>query len=247
MKSTKKAFTLVELIVVITILAILGTIAFISLQGYSADARNSKRISDLGNIQSAVTLKAVEGVPIMSFVDGTTNSLASIALAGKSAADTATANTNDSKYAAGIPNYAVLNVVAKDFKDPTADAHYKIGATDMGGDRFQVAATMESDGADQVKVNGTYRDRDGTTHVSTVDTSGKTITVASTGANWFKPGDAVKDGATGTANVTRVSRDGMTITVDAKLTAGTIALANAETTGLISNGAATPAPVVNTY
>jgi len=31
----KKAFTLVELIVVITILAILWTIAFISLQGYS--------------------------------------------------------------------------------------------------------------------------------------------------------------------------------------------------------------------
>ncbi|MDR1987995.1 MAG: prepilin-type N-terminal cleavage/methylation domain-containing protein [Candidatus Peribacteria bacterium] len=31
-KSTKKAFTLVELIVVVTILAILGTIAFISLQ-----------------------------------------------------------------------------------------------------------------------------------------------------------------------------------------------------------------------
>jgi prepilin-type N-terminal cleavage/methylation domain-containing protein len=68
MKSTNKAFTLVELIVVITILAILGTIAFISLQGYSSDARNSKRISDLGNIQSAITLKGVEGVPLMSFV-----------------------------------------------------------------------------------------------------------------------------------------------------------------------------------
>jgi prepilin-type N-terminal cleavage/methylation domain-containing protein len=40
-------FTLIELIVVITILAILGTIAFISLQGYSADARNSKRLQDI--------------------------------------------------------------------------------------------------------------------------------------------------------------------------------------------------------
>jgi type II secretory pathway pseudopilin PulG len=48
---------LVELIVVITILAILGTIAFISLQGYSADARNSKRISDLGTIASAISAK----------------------------------------------------------------------------------------------------------------------------------------------------------------------------------------------
>jgi prepilin-type N-terminal cleavage/methylation domain-containing protein len=68
MRNTKSAFTLVELIVVITILAILGTIAFISLQGYSADARNSKRTSDIGNIQSAMSLKMVEGVPVMSFV-----------------------------------------------------------------------------------------------------------------------------------------------------------------------------------
>lgn len=41
------AFTLVELIVVITILAILGTLGFISLRGYSKDARNSNRITDM--------------------------------------------------------------------------------------------------------------------------------------------------------------------------------------------------------
>ena len=60
-KSTNNAFTLVELIVVITILAVLGTIAFISLQGYSADARNSKRTSDINNIQSAISIKLAEG------------------------------------------------------------------------------------------------------------------------------------------------------------------------------------------
>ena len=47
----KKAFTLVELIVVITILAILWTIAFISLQWFSRDARNSSRISDIKSIE----------------------------------------------------------------------------------------------------------------------------------------------------------------------------------------------------
>ncbi len=52
----KKAFTLVELIVVITILAILWTIAFISLQWYSQDARDSTRVSDLSNIKSSLEL-----------------------------------------------------------------------------------------------------------------------------------------------------------------------------------------------
>ncbi|MDR0772641.1 MAG: type II secretion system GspH family protein [Candidatus Peribacteria bacterium] len=56
-KSTKRAFTLVELIVVITILAILGTIAFISLQGYSADARNSKRQNDVNSIAQKISIE----------------------------------------------------------------------------------------------------------------------------------------------------------------------------------------------
>lgn len=52
----RKAFTLVELIVVITILAILWTIAFISLQWYSRDARDSTRISDLSKIKTSIEL-----------------------------------------------------------------------------------------------------------------------------------------------------------------------------------------------
>ncbi|MFK7779809.1 MAG: BspA family leucine-rich repeat surface protein [Candidatus Gracilibacteria bacterium] len=56
MNKNKKAFTLVELIVVITILAILGTIAFISLQGYSKDARDSTRISDINSMKTSLEL-----------------------------------------------------------------------------------------------------------------------------------------------------------------------------------------------
>jgi len=55
-KNRKKAFTLVELIVVITILTILGTIAFISLQGYSADARDSTRSSDVASMKQSLEL-----------------------------------------------------------------------------------------------------------------------------------------------------------------------------------------------
>ncbi|MFA5917575.1 MAG: type II secretion system protein, partial [Candidatus Gracilibacteria bacterium] len=50
-KLKNQAFTLVELIVVITILAILGTIAFISFQGYSSNARDGVRISDTNNVK----------------------------------------------------------------------------------------------------------------------------------------------------------------------------------------------------
>ncbi len=58
MKKTQNNFwfTLVELIVVITILAILWTIAFISLQWYSAQARDSKRVSDIQNIKKSLEL-----------------------------------------------------------------------------------------------------------------------------------------------------------------------------------------------
>jgi len=49
-------FTLVELIVVITILVILGTIAFVSLSGYSGSARDSSRVSDLTNLAKGLDI-----------------------------------------------------------------------------------------------------------------------------------------------------------------------------------------------
>jgi prepilin-type N-terminal cleavage/methylation domain-containing protein len=52
---TNKAFSLVELIVVIVILAILWTISFIAIQGYSANARDVKRVSDVKNLYSKVS------------------------------------------------------------------------------------------------------------------------------------------------------------------------------------------------
>jgi prepilin-type N-terminal cleavage/methylation domain-containing protein len=75
MRNTKKqAFTLVELIVVITILAILGTIAFISLQGYSQDAKNSKVSSDLGTLASAIEISNTKGATdIKSILDNGKN------------------------------------------------------------------------------------------------------------------------------------------------------------------------------
>ena len=49
-------FTLVELIVVITILVILGTIGFIQLGSFVGSARDSARIENLTNLQNGLAL-----------------------------------------------------------------------------------------------------------------------------------------------------------------------------------------------
>ena len=59
-QKNKKGFTLVELIVVIVILAILGTIAFISMQGYSKSSRDSVRISDVSAMKTSLELFHVD-------------------------------------------------------------------------------------------------------------------------------------------------------------------------------------------
>lgn len=52
---TLSGFTLVELIVVISILAVLATIGFLSLSGYSQDAKKSAVASNVRTVYSAIT------------------------------------------------------------------------------------------------------------------------------------------------------------------------------------------------
>ncbi len=56
----KKAFTLVELIVVITILAVLATIGFISMSWYTQSARNWVVLTDLKTLKKAFELHLIE-------------------------------------------------------------------------------------------------------------------------------------------------------------------------------------------
>lgn len=53
---TKKGFSLVELLVVVTIIAILSVTAFIALGGQTARARNSVRIQDINNLASTLEI-----------------------------------------------------------------------------------------------------------------------------------------------------------------------------------------------
>ena len=54
-----RGFSLVELLVVITIIAILSVTAYIAFGGQTAKARNTKRIESLSTIQSALEIYAV--------------------------------------------------------------------------------------------------------------------------------------------------------------------------------------------
>jgi len=65
----KKAFTLVELIVVITILAVLATVWFISLQWYVVNGRDTVRVSDIKSIEKSLWLYALKESQYLQPVD----------------------------------------------------------------------------------------------------------------------------------------------------------------------------------
>ena len=70
-KQLKNWFTLVELIVVITILAILWTIGFLSLQWYSSTSRNSVRLSNIWSMKTWLELFHLQAWKYPDPTDGT--------------------------------------------------------------------------------------------------------------------------------------------------------------------------------
>jgi len=56
MQNVRKGFTLIELLVVIAIIGILSTLAVVSLGGARERARDSKRLADIRNVQTALEL-----------------------------------------------------------------------------------------------------------------------------------------------------------------------------------------------
>lgn len=158
-KSTKKAFTLVELIVVITILAILGTIAFISLSGYSAEARDSRRVTNISNLTDKINIELVKGdIKAGSLVDTT-----------KTVEETWVTPVTSGVYwtgtsLKGITNFAVLKENHENFRDPLPDLNNKkwqdyplaiaIGGSWSWAFQFiQMAASMEAKNVASVRGN----------------------------------------------------------------------------------------------
>lgn len=153
-KSTKKAFTLVELIVVITILAILGTIAFISLQGYSAEARDSKRLTNVNDITRKINIEIVRGAHPKDLISISTASGGTWATTKYLTSSASYTNVTFSgvEMAQGYVYFPAIQANGEQFRDPSDSIPaqdypfaYAIGWTGSGAfSLIQMATVSES-------------------------------------------------------------------------------------------------------
>ena len=128
-------FTLVELIVVITILAILWTVAFLSLQNYSTLARNSIRLDWVSKVATIVQTKKQVWMNILSFAD--TGQEVSWAQISGTTADIWV------DYQAWTINTSALWVKTEDFSDPLNWQLFRMLVTKKKWGQYQVVATLE--------------------------------------------------------------------------------------------------------
>lgn len=177
MKNTNKAFTLVELIVVITILAILGTIAFISLQGYTQDAKNTKVSEDLANLTKKVSIVVTK--------DKTFADLIPSALTANQVVNTSTVNSGVAlsdagvSYAAGNIDFIDLGEKQTDFQDNSGRDYVMAYVVNKNFVKFEMAGNVKDQaGNDQVKLQGNYYQVVGTDVTALISWTGSTGPVA---------------------------------------------------------------------
>lgn len=119
MRNLKKGFTLVELIVVVTILAVLATVAFLTLWNYPADARDSKRLGQAKSIYNKIEiLKAKDPKEYDHYI-------------ASSASTTEGIETGFSEVKHWLVNFTNIQESATAFNLPTtAEKYYVVTATE---------------------------------------------------------------------------------------------------------------------
>lgn len=102
----KKGFTLIELLVVVAIIGLLATLAVVALNTARAKARDSKRVSDVKQIQTALALYFTDNSSYpttANFVTGGAIGTSSVIYMSKIPA--APSPSNDGSCPAGITDY----------------------------------------------------------------------------------------------------------------------------------------------
>lgn len=111
----KHGFTLVELLITMTIFSILGVLAFLNVKPYLYHARNTVRMDANAKIVLAVDAYLIQNRPILN-ITGTGAEVENAMIAGK--------NSTSDFYKSGIPNYNIFNWKKKDFYDPIFQQSY---------------------------------------------------------------------------------------------------------------------------
>lgn len=194
---------------------IFWTIGFISLQWYSSDARNSKRLSDIWSIQSAISTQLAQWQSILSFVnDNNDNKIDPSVLSiwwRKS--------TSISDYNAWFVNYMALPVKKEDFIDPDGNA-YVIWVTNRVNWKYEITASIEQGSSYKVaRVVWTYNSRNKTSiNCKKVDNNNKQVSfINSMYINMFNKWDFViikTDNWIINAKIEKISVDGTTLTLN---------------------------------
>jgi len=124
------AFTLIELLVVIVIIGVLATLATVAVNGARTRARDSKRVSDLKQISTALEMYYTDytaypniitpGQPLTS-LDGTKTYMAKVPNNPTPRAEGACADL-EYQYSAGNDNYSLIGCLSKAVGDVPAGA-----------------------------------------------------------------------------------------------------------------------------
>ncbi len=236
-----RAFTLVELIVVITILAILATVAFVSLGGQTDNARNTIKKDNLAKLTTSIENARINTVMLSAFVDPTWWT-GSRLLSWTQIAWTWIVVWKD--YDAWNINVMVLEMKASDFKDWTNN--YKYWYTLKKGGKYELAATLKEWDLQKAYVIWIYEPRQSLSLSWSFDSNHKYFTLKnSNNIKKFYKWDYVKDNNWNITKVVGESKNYMTIYLENwNLNWNTISLNSSEVSWLIKS-AINNSPVTN--
>lgn len=240
MHKNTKWFTLVELIIVITILAVLGTIGLVSYQWFTSDARDSKRVSDISSLWNALeTKRAGNSITFIAFVEPIT---ANQVLSGIQTWSwiAGTGVIRPTNYDAWKVKFELLWVSPETFKDPKW-VDYAFGATTLKGGHYQFAATLEKWETPVALVKWSYSERTADSLTGVVSPrNGKIFELANTadfGKLMVADTVTLDCGTDESRKIVSISNDLKYITVDGTTDMNTsctsIALGQSEMEGLI--------------
>lgn len=238
----KKGFVVTESVVLLSALALLSGISFISFNWYQEDATNSKIKYDLSNLNWVLgILHASSGEPFTSFVADDKNKI----LKDNFTIQWSKLRTIDyhKKYKAGELDNSSLDWVNIVYLDPKTKKPYRIGATTLLKDKYQLAATLSDSSA---YIIGNYIPRESIKIAGKVSITDKTQFEIDNTTEFGKilKWDTVFVGNT-KAKVIKASADLKTITLDKNVVWTIIKLAESETEWLVGSPNDLRKPVIN--